>query len=244
MPLSPLSAEPSRPIHELLAEVRPRERAPDGRPFVFLNMIASADGRAALAGTTAALGSDADLELLLELRALADAVLIGVGTLRAEGYDRLLRRPERRERRRAAGLAEDPLAVVVARRFDVPWDAGLFQAPGQPVLVYAGPRAGEPPAVPAPVEVVRLEHPTPAAVLADLRARGVRALLCETGPTLNRALIADGLVDELFLTVAPLLTADPDEPAILAGPRLPAPAPLELRWALRSGAELFLRYGL
>jgi riboflavin biosynthesis pyrimidine reductase len=94
------------------------------------------------------------------------------------------------------------------------------------------------------VEVVRLEQPTPAAVLADLRARGVLALLCETGPTLNRALIAERLVDELFLTLAPLLTAAAEEPAILAGPQLPAPARLELRWALRSGAELFLRYGL
>ena len=244
MALSPLSPEPPRPVHELLAEVRPRERAPEGRPFVFLNMITSADGRAALDGTTAALGGDDDLELLLELRALADAVLIGLGTLRAEGYDRLLRRPGRRERRRAAGLADDPLAVLLARRFDVPWDAGLFQAPEQPVLVYAGPGAGEPPAVPAPVEVVRLDDPTPAAVLGDLRARGVRALLCETGPTLNRALLADGLVDELFLTVAPLLTADADAPAIVAGPRLPAPARLELRWVLQSGAELFLRYGL
>jgi riboflavin biosynthesis pyrimidine reductase len=244
VPLSPLESGPSRPVHELLAEVRPRERAPAGRPFVFLNMISSADGRAALDGRTDALGGDDDLELLLELRAIADAVLIGVGTLRAEGYDRLVRRPERRERRRAAGLAEDPPAVLLSRRFDVPWEAGLFQAPEQPVLVYTGPGAGEPPAVPAPVEVVRLEQPTPAAVLADLRARGVLALLCETGPTLNRALIAERLVDELFLTLAPLLTAAAEEPAILAGPQLPAPARLELRWALRSGAELFLRYGL
>ena len=244
MPLSPLEAGPPRPVHELLAAVRPRERAPEGRPFAFLNMISSVDGRAALDGRTDALGDEADLEMLLELRALADAVLIGVGTLRAEGYDRLVRRPERRERRRAAGLAEDPVAVVISRSFAVPWDAGLFQAPEQPVLVYTHAGAGEAPPVPAPVEVVRLEHPAPAAVLADLRARGVLALLCETGPTLNRVLIAERLVDELFLTLAPLLTADTDEPAILAGPRLPAPARLELLWALRSGGELFLRYGL
>jgi riboflavin biosynthesis pyrimidine reductase len=244
VPLSPLASGPARPVHELLAEVRPRERAPAGRPFVFLNMISTADGRAAVDGRTDALGGDEDLQLLLELRAIADAVLIGVGTLRAEGYDRLVRRPERRERRRTAGLAEDPPAVLLSRRFDVPWDAGLFQAPEQPVLVYTGPGGGEAPAVPAPVEVIRLDEPTPAAVLADLRARGVLALLCETGPTLNRALIAERLVDELFLTLAPLLTAAAEEPAILAGPRLPAPARLELRWALRSGAELFLRYGL
>lgn len=231
-------------IRELVVAVRPRERAPAGRPFVFANMIATADGRAALDGRTQALGGDADLELLLELRALADAVLIGPGTLRAEGYDRLVRRPERRERRRAAGLADDPLAVVISRAFDVPWNAGLFQAPEQPVLVYTGAPAARAPDVPAPVEVVRLDDASPEAVLADLRGRDVRALLCEGGPSLLRALVAERLLDELFLTVAPLLSGDEHEPAILAGGRLEVPAELELRWVVRSGSELFLRYGL
>jgi riboflavin biosynthesis pyrimidine reductase len=244
VPLSRLVPEAPRPAHELLAEVRATERAPDGRPFVFANMVATADGRAAVEGRTEDLGAEADLELLLELRAIAEAVLIGSGTLRAEGYARLVGSAERRARRQAAGLPEDPIAVVISRRFDVPWEVGLFQAPEQPVVVYAGPGAGEPPATPAPVEVVRLDDPAPAAALADLRARGVRALLCEGGPTLLRALVADDLVDELFLTIAPLLTGDPSEPAILAGARLPEPAELELVWTLRAGAELFLRYRL
>lgn len=229
--------------HDRLDEVRPRERAPAGRPFVFVNMIATVDGRAARDGRTDTMGGDDDLELLLELRAIADAVLVGTGTLRAEGYDRLVRREQRRERRVAAGYAEDPLAVILSRGFDVPWEAGLFQAPEQPVLVYAGPDAGEPPAVPAPVEVVRLEVPGLTEMLADLRARGVRALLCEGGPKLHRALHAAGVVDELFLTIAPLVTGDEDEPAIVAGGRLPEPVELELRWVIRSGSELFLRYG-
>jgi riboflavin-specific deaminase-like protein len=230
-------------VHELLAQVRPRERAPADRPFVYVNMIESLDGRSAIDGRSAGLGADADLEMLLELRALADAVLIGTGTLRAEGYDRLVRSEERRARRRAAGLPEDPLAVVLARRFDVPWEAGLFQAPEQPVLVYAG-VGGEPPPVPAPVEVVRLVDPTPAAALSDLRARGVRALLCEGGPTLHGALHAAGLVDELFLTLAPLLTGDDGEPAIIAGGRLPATVKLELLWVRQAGSELLLRYAV
>ena len=244
MPLSRLVPEAPRPAHELLAEVRATERAPEDRPFVFVNMVATADGRAAHDGRTEALGGEADLEMLVELRAIADAVLIGTGTLRAEGYGHLARNPERRARRRAAGLADEPLAVVLSRGFDIPWEAGLFQAPEQPVLVYAGPGAVEPPATPAPVEVVRLEDPSPAAALADLRARGIRALLCEGGPTLLRALVADGLADELFLTVAPLLTGDPSEPTILTGARLPAAMELELVWTLRAGSELFLRYRL
>jgi riboflavin biosynthesis pyrimidine reductase len=220
-----------------------RDRAPADRPFVYVNMITTVDGRAAIDGRSAGLGDDADLDMLLELRTLADAALIGTGTLRAEGYDRLLRSEERRARRRAAGLAEDPLAVLISRRFDVPWEAGLFQAAEQPVLVYTG-VDGEVPDVPAPVELVRLVDPTPAAALADLRARGVRALLCEGGATLHGALHAGGLVDELFLTVAPLLTGDEDEPSIIAGGRLPVPVGMTLRSVRQHGSELFLRYAV
>jgi riboflavin biosynthesis pyrimidine reductase len=207
-------------------------------------MIVSVDGRAAVDGRSAALGDDADLAMLLELRTLADAVLIGSGTLQAEGYDRLVRAPDRRERRTAAGLAADPLAVVISRRLDLPWEAGLFAAPEQPVLLYACGDAPEPPRVAAPVEVVRLDDPAPATVLADLRARGVRTLLCEGGPTLNRLLLDAGAVDELFLTVAPLVAGGEDEPAIVAGAPLEVPARLALRWVLRHADELFLRYAL
>jgi riboflavin-specific deaminase-like protein len=206
-------------------------------------MISTADGRAARDGRSATIGGDADLQLLLDLRTRADAVMIGTGTLRAEGYDRLVRSEERRERRVAAGLAPDPLAVVLSRRFDVPWDAGLFQAPDQPVLVYTGVDAGEPPDVPAPVEVVRLEVPGLTETLADLHGRGVRALLSEGGPTMHGALWAAGVVDELFLTISPLLTGDADEPNIVEGGRLPEAASLELLSVDRAGSELFLRYG-
>jgi riboflavin-specific deaminase-like protein len=232
-----------RPPAELLAELRMQERAGARRPYTFLNMISTADGRAAVHGRTEELGDEADLELLLELRTIADAVLVGTGTLRAEGYDRLVRSPERRERRRAAGLSEDPLAVVISRGLDVPWDAGLFAAAEQPVLVYTTSDA-EPPPTAAPVEVVRAPVSTPRAALEDLRARGVRALLCEGGPTLAHALIADGLVDELFLTIAPEITGDDEQPRIVTGDALPTPAALSLEWVLRHGDELFLRYAL
>jgi riboflavin biosynthesis pyrimidine reductase len=232
----------TRPPHEWLAELRPHERAPADRPFLYLNMVESADGRATLEGSSHALGSEIDTLLLTELRALADAVLIGTGTLRAEGYARLVANPERVARREAAGRAATPLAVLLSRGLDLRWDAGLFAAADQPVLVYTGSDAA-PPDVAAPLEVVRLAEPTPAAALRDLRARGVRALLCEGGPTLHGALHAAGVVDELFLTVAPIITGDEDEPNIVAGGRLPEAAEFELVWALHVGSELFLRYG-
>ena len=232
-----------RPPHEWLAELRPHERAPADRPFVFLNMVASTDGRAAIEGRAHALGSETDTLLLTELRTLADAVLIGSGTLRAEGYARLVGNPERVARREAAGRAPTPAAVLLSRSLDLPWDAGLFAAADQPVLVYTEADA-EPPATAAPLEVIRLAKCTPAAALRDLRARGIRALLCEGGPTLNRALLADGVVDELFLTLSPLLVGNADAPRIVEGEDLPRPLPLALVWVLHHDDELYLRYHL
>ena len=230
---------------ELLAEVRPRERAGAERPFVFANLVSSLDGRAAVAGRTHDMGTEADLEMLLELRALADAVLIGTGTLRAEGYARLIGSEERRARRQAAGLAPDPTAVLLSRGLELPWEAGLFAAPEQPVLVYTAEGAeAEVPEVAAPLEVVRLPDPSPAAALADLRGRGVAALLTEGGPTLNSALLGAGLVDELFLTLAPLITGEAEAIRIVEGEALPAALRARPVWVLRARGELFLRYAL
>ena len=92
--------------------------------------------------------------------------------------------------------------------------------------------------VAAPVEIVRLPDPSPAAALADLRARGVRAVLCEGGPTLNRVLLAAGLVDELFLTLEPLVTARRSAAAHRRGcGAAPAGARLALTWALRTATS-------
>ena len=239
-----MTAGPARPPHEWLAEVRPRERAAAGRPFLFLNMVSSADGRAWFEGRTEGLGSEADTLLLTELRALADAVLVGTGTVRAEGYGTMVRNAERVARRRAAGLAPTPPAVLISRSGDIPWGAGLFAAADQPVIVYSGAELAPPPDVAAPLEVVRLEDPTPRAALADLRSRGVRSLLCEGGPTLNCALLEAGVVDELFLTLSPLISGERGALRIVEGDGLPAPVPMALECVLHHDAELFLRYGV
>lgn len=228
---------------ELLADLREHEPVPEDRPRVLVDMVASADGRATVGGSSRALGGAADLALLLELRTIADAVLVGPATVRAEGYARLVGAPERRERRRRGGLVEDPPAVLVSRNTDLPWDAGLFAAPEQAVLVYTG-RTTSPPAVAAPVDVVHLSPLTLAAALADLRRRGMRFLLCEGGPTLNRALLAAGLVDELFLTLSPVLVGDGSAPTIVGGEALPEPAGLTLSSVCHAEGELYLRYTL
>jgi riboflavin biosynthesis pyrimidine reductase len=195
---------------------------PEGRPWVTGLMVSSVDGRATLGGTSRALGGPSDLALLVALRRRADALIVGPGTVRAEGY----------------GPLPCP-AVLVSRSFDLPWEAGLFAVPGQRVLVYTRVEK-EPPDVAAEVEAVPIvELPE---VLADLSERGVERLLCEGGPTLNRALLDAGLLDELFLTLAPVVAGEEGAPSIIA------PGEPHERLALRSVAvddgELYLRYSV
>jgi riboflavin-specific deaminase-like protein len=244
--LHPASGAVTAPV--LLAEVRPGEHAPADRPYVFLNMVATVDGRATIDGRSGPIGSRADTRMFAELRVIADAVLIGTGTLRTERYSRLVRDEERRARRAAAGLSPDPAAVLFSRRLDLPWDAPLFADRHQRVIVAC--RAGlglEPPPTAATVTLLELETPTLTAALRALRAQhGIRALLCEGGPTLNARLLAEGVLDELFLTVGPMLGGDASAPGIVGGdgPLLAAPAELQLRWLVRHGDELFLRYAV
>ena len=234
-------AGPAAAAEDLLREARMGDSAPADRPYLFMNFVESADGRATREGSSRELGSDADLQMLLALRTVADAVLVGPGTIRVEGYGRLCGE-ERRERRAAAGQAPDPSLVTFSRRFDVPWDASLFEAAEQPVLIYTA-VPGEVPDVAAPVEVVVLEPYSSAAALADLRSRGVRALLSEGGPTLFRGLLGDGLVDELFLTLSPELVGG-EERRLIPGPPLRPVIELSLQWVLQADGELFLRYRL
>jgi len=193
--------------------------APEDRPWVSGIMVSSLDGRATLEGTSRKLGGPQDLQMLLALRRRADALIVGPGTVAAEGY----------------GPLPCP-AVLVSRSFELPWEAGLFAAPGQRVLLYT--RAdGSVPDLPADVEIVPQDDLR--AVLADLRTRGIERLLCEGGPTINRALLDAGLLDELFLTLSPVVSGE-GPPIVADGPS----APLTLRSVATADGDLYLRYSV
>jgi len=211
---------------ELLAGLR------DG-PRVMLNMVATVDGRATVEGGSQGIAGPGDRRMFAELRAVADAVLVGTGTLRAEPYGRLVKSEERRARRLAAGLAPDPTAVLWSRALDLPWDAALFSVAEQPVVVVCDEVRPIPEVAAA---VTLLAAPS----LAVLRGRfGV--LLCEGGPRLNSELLREGMLDDLFLTLGPRLGGE-EVPGIVDG-AFPA-ADLALEWVLRHGDELLLRYSV
>ena len=211
------------------------------RPYLVLNFATTLDGRVAIEGRAGPIGSRTDMQVLQLLRTRVDAVMIGAGTMRAERYGRMVSDPSLRAHRERIGLAHDPLAVIVSGQLDLPWDAPLFTDGGGRVLIFTASEA-EPPDTKTSLRVVR--HPSGidfAAALRHLREeRGIRALLCEGGPTLHRQLQAAGLADELFLTIAPKL-AGGAEPRLIEG-ELPQVTDWELAWLLEEDGELFGRY--
>jgi riboflavin biosynthesis pyrimidine reductase len=206
-----------------------------------MNFAATVDGRATIGGVSGPIGSDLDTELLVGLRTRFDALMIGAGTMRAERYGRPVSDPGKRELREGLGLPPDPLMVIVSGGLDLPWDAPLFTAGDGRVLVFTASRA-EPPETETSLRIVRHEGAVDLGeALRQLRQEhGVRALLCEGGPHIHGQLQALGLVDELFLTIAPKL-AGGEAPRIIEGD-LPEVAELELAWLLEEDGELFARY--
>jgi riboflavin biosynthesis pyrimidine reductase len=210
-------------VLEQLESYRPWEEPREERPHVAMNFVATLDGRATIEGRSGPIGSDADTAMLAGLRTRFDAVMIGAGTMRVERYSPL-----------ASKL------VIVSGRLDLPWDAPAFAEKGE-VLIFTASET-EPPETAASIEVVRHEGAVNLVeAMRHLRhERGVRALLCEGGPHIHEQMQADGLVDDLFLTIAPTLSGG-EAPRILEGP-LPDVVGLELAWLLEEGGELFARY--
>jgi riboflavin-specific deaminase-like protein len=230
-------------VLDQLAAFSPFESPPGDRPYVITNFALTVDGKATIDGRSGKIGSETDTAMLVGLRTRADAVMIGSGTMRAENYGRVVGDPAKRELRESNGLSPDPLVVILAGGLELPWDAPLFTAGAGEVLIFTASDA-DPPETATSVGVVRHEGKVDVVeVMHHLRAeRGVRAVLCEGGPTLHAELVTAGLVDELFVTRAAKL-AGGQGPEIFNG--LGArERDLELVWLLEHDGELYLRYRL
>lgn len=231
-------------IEELVASLNLVAQARSDRPHTIVNFISSADGRAAFDGRSAPLSDEGDRAMFHGLREHVDAVLAGTGTLRTERYGRLVRDRKGRERRAQSGLSPDPLACVITRSGEVPTDIPLFADPHSRIVVFT-PTELDASSFAAQVEVILVDPGalTLTTMLRRLRSDyDVRALLCEGGPTMFGALLQEGLVDELFLTLAPKLAGGGRAPSISSGPELAELAELSLVWALEREGTLYLRY--
>lgn len=195
-----------------------------GRPHLRVNMVSSIDGAAAVEGRVGILSGKADGALLHDLRSLCDVLLVGAGTIRAEGYGPLELSEDEQRRRLEAGQAAVPRLAVLTRSLELDLAAPVFTAAtARPLVVTteeapAGRR--EEAAAVADVVVAGRAEVDLGAALAELARRGLPRVLSEGGPHVLASMFAVDLVDELCLALAPVVSAG-GELRITAGPALP-----------------------
>ncbi|HSP39183.1 MAG TPA: pyrimidine reductase family protein [Frankiaceae bacterium] len=219
---------------------------PAGEVFLRGNFVSSVDGAIEVDGRSGPLGGTGDKRIFGLLRGLADVVLVGAGTARAERYGPAQLPVDRQRSRIAAGRrAVPPIAVVTAHGIDAGLRLLEFRAgaPKPLVLTTEAVVAVAPEPVRAAAEFVACGTETvdlPAAVAA-LQARNLTRIVCEGGPRLITDLIREGLLDELCLTLAPQL-AGPGRAGMSSGEPWPQPRGLDLAGVLEQDGDLFLRY--
>ncbi|GAA2441008.1 pyrimidine reductase family protein [Agromyces soli] len=180
-------------------------------PRIRMNFVMSLDGAVTLDGRSGGLGDPADRLAMGVLRTLADVVLVGAGTVRAEGYGGLRLRAENRAWRREHGLPDAPRIAIVSSALELdPADDVFTEAEGQPlVLTHEASDPARRAALAGVAELVDCgaERVEPALVRDALAERGMPQILCEGGPHLFGALLDADLVDELCLSLSPLLVS-------------------------------------
>ncbi|MEU6083948.1 pyrimidine reductase family protein [Streptomyces sp. NPDC047108] len=218
-----------------------------GRPWLRANMVSSLDGAAHHDGRSQPLSSDADMRIFGVLRALADVVVVGAETVRQEGYRPARARKAFAERRAALGQAPAPVIAVVTASLALDFSSPLFTEPLVPTIVLTGAahhaaRADEARAAGADVIVAGDGEGIDAArAVRALAERGHTRLLTEGGPRLLGQFACSGVLDELCLTVAPVVTVGA-APRIMDGHAIADPERFGLASVLEESGFLFTRY--
>ncbi|MEU7658865.1 pyrimidine reductase family protein [Streptomyces lincolnensis] len=230
-------------------ELGPGGSAGAGGPEVWLraNMVSTLDGAAQHDGRSQPISTATDMRIFGTLRALADVVVAGAETVRQEGYRPARARAEFAAMREAAGQGPVPAIAVVSASLDLDFSLPLFTSPLVPTLILTGAAA-------APDRIAAAEKSgarvviagdgvgvEPARAVQALAELGHTRLLTEGGPRLLGQLVAAGVLDELCLTVAPMLTAG-DAQRIAGGPSVAVPQRFGLVSLLEEEGFLFSRY--
>lgn len=244
----PTFAPGSQGLEELAEVYAYPESTRAGQPWVRANMVCSVDGAAFHDGQSEQLSSAADMRIFGVLRALADVVIVGAETVRREGYRPARARAVFARRRAELGQRPAPAIAVVTTTANLDFTAPLFTEALVPTVVLAGAQA--------PAEALRAAMPVADVVIAGpgrgvdlaravgkLADRGWTRVLTEGGPRLLAQFAAAGVLDELCLSLSPLLTAG-RAARITDGPELAAPRRLSLASLLEDDGFLFARYFL
>ncbi|MBX3094201.1 MAG: pyrimidine reductase family protein [Cryobacterium sp.] len=207
-------------------------------PVLRVNFVASVDGSATQEGRSGGLSDDADKRYFELLRRVSDVVLVGAGTVRTEGYGALRVSDDSVRWRVEHGLSEHPVFAIVSRSLDLD-PAIVAEAPVRPILFTIQDALIPAALAAADVVVAGVERVEGGRILAALAERGLETVLCEGGPHLFASLLDDDVVDELCLTVSPVLEGG-DGMRITSG--LAERRGLEPVSILRSNSTLLLRY--
>jgi 5-amino-6-(5-phosphoribosylamino)uracil reductase len=235
-------------LSELAAAYAYPRTGPEG-PEVWLraNMVSTLDGAAQHDGRSQPISNATDMRIFGTLRALADVVLVGAETVRQEGYRPARVRAEFAAAREAAGQGPVPAIAVVTAGLDLDFSLPLFTSPAVPTLILTGAAAAPDRRAAAEKAGARVVIAgdgvgvDPVRAVRALAGLGHTRLLTEGGPRLLGQLIASGVLDELCLTVSPMLTAG-DAQRIAGGPSVTVPSRFELVSLLEEAGFLFSRY--
>jgi riboflavin biosynthesis pyrimidine reductase len=215
---------------------------PAGR-HIRANFVTSIDGMVEVDGRSGALSGDADRDAFMAMRAVADVILVGAGTVREERYGPVRLEAAVEDRRRARDQAPIPPLAIVSNRGDLDPEAKVFRGDDKPLLLTTeGAAAAHPDLARVAEMVVCGDQWVELTVAVDeLAARGLIRVLCEGGPTLLRSLIGADLLDELCCTVAPRLVG-PGHRSLMGDQVLADPIALRLAHLYEGGGMTLARY--
>lgn len=228
---------PIDPIQLVLDEDRSKE---DG-PWVMMNFVVSVDGATTIAGQSTKLGDEDDLAMFQALRTVPDVILVGATTVIVEDYRPVNLDAERREARVARGQTPAPTLAIVTGTMSLNVESRVFSDSDYKPLVITGPNAnpGRLALLGDAADVAILEEINPESITNRLGA--AKVILLEGGPSLAGQFVSAGLVDELNLTIAPVLVGGESDRLVGKGDISP-PEDMKLDRVLRGDRMLILRY--
>jgi riboflavin biosynthesis pyrimidine reductase len=238
--------QPGMALDDVLAPYASVDRSPTGACWVMAHMVGGLDGSAAVGGRVGALSTAPDANLFRLMRSLADVVLVGAETVRREGYGAVQLTAQQQGARAERGQSLLPRLAIVTRSLDLDWSAKAFTNAAPPACTVVITCADAPPdrlevaRQAADVLIAGQDRVEPAEAMRRLGELGHRMVLCEGGPTWLGEVVAADLLDELCLTIAPMMGGDPLPVSVS-----PVGAPLTrfaLQHVLTDGDTLFLRY--
>ncbi len=214
--------------------------------WVIGHMVAGLDGTAAVQGKVGPLSTGPDQSLFRRMRRIADIVMVGAETVRRERYGVARLDAQARAARTSAGRPATPPVAVVSRSLDLDWTARIFTDSPDHARTHVITCAASDPgrraraAEVAEVIVAGDDRVEPAEAFAALAARGHRVVLCEGGPTWLGEIVAADRLDELCLSISPLIGGDPLP--VCVNPVGAGIAEFELEGVAAEDSTLFLRY--